>query len=109
MADTRIPLVMEPFCEVPHMAAAHIAIIRRAGRSNVILAPYTGWGYIEEFLKAGLVVYAVSPSYSPSCPLLPTVDWRRWRRILQRWQARARRKYGKGKLLTHRPPQGSTS
>ena len=88
----RIPLVCEPFCEVPHMAGAHITIIKRQGRNGVLLAPYTGWDYVVEFLKAGLTVSVLNPVG----PLFPKD---RWKRLWRRWQARSRRTYGRGKLL----------
>jgi len=95
MVDTVVPLVCEPFCEVPHMAAAHIAIIKRQGRNDVFIAPYTGWDYVEEFLKVGLVVRVLNPLLSS--PLLIPKD--KWRCLWKKWQARSRRAYGPGRLL----------
>ncbi len=93
------PLVAEPFCEVPHMAAAHIGIVRREGWGEVVLAPFTGWDYIEEFLKAGLIARVIRPNFGSGVEI-PPADWRR---ILRRWQQRARRNYGVGRLLEYRP------
>ena len=86
------------------MAAAHIAIQRRAGRTDVILHAYTGWDYIEEFLKAGLIARVIRPNFGSGVEI-PVSDWRR---LLRRWQAKARRKYGRGKLLSFQPvgPRG---
>jgi hypothetical protein len=85
------PLIAEPFCEVPHMAVAHIAIIRKMGWKDVVLVPFTGWDYIDEFLKEGITVYI--PPYTP-----PFLTPSQFRVIVRRLQGRARRKYGPGRL-----------
>lgn len=82
------------FCEVAHMTEVYARIALRSGADAVTVYPYTGWDAIWPFLDAGLTVYIYPP---------PPILERAFPSIMQRWQQRARRKYGVGRLLIWRP------
>lgn len=80
------------FCEVAHMVEAQVKVAQKYGADAVTVCPYTGWDAIYPFLEAGLMVFVKKPKW--------LVTDEQFRRIMRVWQQMARRKYGKGKLLT---------